>query len=278
MFCVVDKEEFECEWCQFRDTSETFSRAWQALLFVILSLGCLFSDHLHQTLSVQYEQEAWKCFNKVEIENNPSITALKALLLLSYIRAYRGGSISALTRMAWRVAKRLEITAANERDIFNGVVTLFSLNAKLSQTAKEEWIPEISSESSMSHAQLDFINLNISCQRVSHIDSERQLLGFVERLKDTMRYLGIQQHQQCTDHTIRSLYVLEARVNYLLYYIFRYTHLASSEYVHFARNVLQSFQQVTWYRCGTGSPEATDCAVSLASSMVKEDLCFLRQT
>lgn len=249
---------------------------------MILSLGCLVSDYLHQTLSVQYEQEAWKCFTKVEIENNPSITALKALLLLSYIRAYRGGSISALTRMAWRVAKRLEITAANERDIFNGVVTLFSLNAKLSQTPKEEWIPddigqiEISSELAMNHAELDLIYLNILCQRVSYINSERQLLGFVERLKDTMRYLGVQQHQQHTDPTMRSLPILEARVNYLLYYIFRYTHLASLEYVHFVRNVLQSFQQVTWYRSGTGSLEATDCAVSLASSMAKEDLCLLR--
>jgi hypothetical protein len=130
----------------------------------------------------------------------------------------------------------------------------------------------------MSHAELDLINLKISCQKVNHIDSERQLLGFVARLKETECYLRVQQHQQRTDPTKRSLSILEARVNYLLYYIFRYTHIASSEYVQFARSVLQSFQEATWYRSGIGSLEATDCAVSLASSMAEEDVCLLRQT
>jgi hypothetical protein len=187
--------------------------------------------------------------------------------------------------MVWRAAKKLEITATDEKDVFNGVVTIFSLNVQLSQTPKQEWIPEdiglqikISSASATTHPELDLIYLRISSPRVSHIDSEQQLIGFVERLKDAKCYLGVQQHQQNTDSTMSSLSILEARVNYLLYYIFRYTHLASSEHVHFARNVLQSFQQATWYRSGIGSLEAADCALSLASSTVNEDLRLLDHT
>jgi hypothetical protein len=184
--------------------------------------------------------------------------------------------------MAWRTAKKLEITATNEKDIFNGVVTLFSLNVQLSQTPEQEWIPEnlglqieISSESVMSHAELDLINLNISSHIINHIDSERQLLEFVERLKNTKCCLENQLH---IDPTMGSLAILEARVNYILYYIFRHTRLASSEYVHFARNVLLLFQKATWYQSGIGSLEAGDCALSLASSIFNEDLRLLDQT
>lgn len=255
---MVNKDQFESEWRRFREDPENSSRAWKALLFIIISLGCLVSNEYDQklhSLSVLYEQRAWEFFTKAEVNKNPSITGLKAFLLLSYTRAYRGTSISALTRMAWRVAEKLQITVLSEKNIFNGIVTLFSLNVRFSQEPKQEWVPkeialqiDIYPGSAMNHTELDVINLKIL--RFSPIDSKRQLLRFVKILEDFKSDL---EYQQNRDHTTRSL-------------------------SHFARNVLRLFQEANWYRSGAGSFEAAECALSLTSSTVDEDLSLLDRT
>ncbi|KAK9846232.1 hypothetical protein MYU51_001969 [Penicillium brevicompactum] len=148
LFCVVNAAQFEAENEAFCCNTQVVTPSWLSLLFAILALGCRAEEDskslcLSDDLSMFYEKAAWHCLLTSYSSSEPSLSALKAIVLIIYARAHRGQDVFSDLQLAYRMAVStksridngqhvVEPTNCEEyRCLLTGMKTLSLLNAQV---------------------------------------------------------------------------------------------------------------------------------------------------
>ncbi|KAJ5654839.1 hypothetical protein N7490_001842 [Penicillium lividum] len=109
LFCTFSFVQFEDEYRSFRQDPDGAPLSWLSLLFAILALACRAEvvperALLFDRLSMTYEKAAWDCLSLNNPPFEPSIAALKALVLVIYGRVHRGTDVSRDLHTAYKMA------------------------------------------------------------------------------------------------------------------------------------------------------------------------------
>ncbi|CAI7613039.1 unnamed protein product [Penicillium viridicatum] len=106
LFCVIDAASFKAEYEVFCHDPYVASQSWLSLLLAILALACRAEEDpgrgcLSDDLSMLYEKAAWSCLLTNE---PPSLSSLKAIILIIYGRTHRGEDVFSDLQLAYRTA------------------------------------------------------------------------------------------------------------------------------------------------------------------------------
>lgn len=175
--------------------------SWLSLLFAILALGCRAEEdskilYLSDDVSIFYEKVAWHCLLTSDSPSEPSLSALKAIVLIIYARTHRGQDVFSDLQLAYRMAVStkghidngqhvVEPTDCEEyRCLLTGMKTLSLLNAQVhdyyrSQDLIQDLLPPADIYQSTERAnlplsaeesppQMTFTILNLQLLEISH--------------------------------------------------------------------------------------------------------------
>ncbi|CAG7949969.1 unnamed protein product [Penicillium salamii] len=109
LFWVINAAQFETEYEAFCCNTQVVTPSWLSLLFAILALGCRAEEdskilYLPDALSIFYEKVAWHCLLTSDSSSEPSLSALKAILLIIFARTNRGQDVFSDLQLAYRMA------------------------------------------------------------------------------------------------------------------------------------------------------------------------------
>ncbi|KAJ5203002.1 hypothetical protein N7449_005081 [Penicillium cf. viridicatum] len=108
LFCVIDAASFKAEYEVFCRNPDVAPQLWLSFLFAILALACRAEEDPRRgcpsdDLSMLYENAAWDCLlNDPPFE--PSLSSLKAIILIIYGRTHRGEDVFSDLQLAYRTA------------------------------------------------------------------------------------------------------------------------------------------------------------------------------
>ncbi|CAG7948677.1 unnamed protein product [Penicillium salamii] len=209
LFCVVNAAQFETEYEAFCCNTQVGTPSWLSLLFAILALGCRAEEdskilYLSDDLSIFYEKVAWHCLLASELPSEPSLSALKAILLIIYGRAHRGQDVFSDIQLAYRMAASTKgqitgqdavepIVSEEYRCLLTGMKTLSLLNAQVhdyyrNQDLIQDLLPPADIYESAGGAnlslgveelppQMTFTILNLQLLEISHTISASTEIG-----------------------------------------------------------------------------------------------------
>ncbi|KAI3286512.1 hypothetical protein DTO002I6_8183 [Penicillium roqueforti] len=210
LFCVVNAAQFETEYEAFCCNTQVVTASWLSLLFAILALGCRAEEdskilYLSDDVSIFYEKVAWHCLLTSDSPSEPSLSALKAIVLIIYARTHRGQDVFSDLQLAYRMAVStkghidngqhvVEPTDCEEyRCLLTGMKTLSLLNAQVhdyyrSQDLIQDLLPPADIYQSTERAnlplsaeesppQMTFTILNLQLLEISHTISASTEIG-----------------------------------------------------------------------------------------------------
>ncbi|CAG8875815.1 unnamed protein product [Penicillium salamii] len=119
LFCVVNAAKFETQYEAFCRNTQGVTPSWLSLLFAILALGCRAEEdskrlYLSDDLSIFYEKAAWHSLLASDSPSEPSLSALKAIVLIIYGRAHRGQDVFSDLQLAYRMAASIKGHSAGQ--------------------------------------------------------------------------------------------------------------------------------------------------------------------
>ncbi|CAG8309514.1 unnamed protein product, partial [Penicillium salamii] len=201
LFCVVNAAKFETQYEAFCRNTQVVTPSWLSLLFAILALGCRAEEDskilcLSDDQSIFYEKAAWHCLLASDSPSEPSLSALKAIVLIIYARTHRGQDVFSDLQLAYRMAVStkghidngqhvVEPTVCEEyRCLLTGMKTLSLLNAQVhdyyrNQDLIQDLLPPADIYESTGRAnlprgveesppQMTFTILNLQLLEISH--------------------------------------------------------------------------------------------------------------
>ncbi|CAG7927810.1 unnamed protein product [Penicillium olsonii] len=210
LFCVVDAAKFETEYDAFCRNTQVVTPCWLSLLFAILALGCRAEEDskilcLYDDLSIFYEKAAWNCLLASDSPSEPSLSALKAIVLIVYGRAHRGQDVFSDLQLAYHMAVSTKGHIAGQsvvepmvseeyRCLLTGMKTLSLLNAQVhdyyrNQDLIRDLLPpadiyestgraNLSLSAEGSPSQMTFTILNLQLLEISHTIFMSAEIGF----------------------------------------------------------------------------------------------------
>ncbi|CAG8134281.1 unnamed protein product [Penicillium salamii] len=210
LFCVVNAAKFETEYEAFCRNTQVVTPSWLSLLFAILALGCRAEEDsrilcLSDDQSIFYEKAAWHFLLASDSPSEPSLSALKAIVLIVYGRAHRGQDVFSDLQLAYRMAAStkghsagknvVEPTVCEEyRCLLTGMKTLSLLNAQVhdyyrNQDLIRDLLPpadiyestgraNLSLSAEGSPSQMTFTILNLQLLEISHTIFMSAEIGF----------------------------------------------------------------------------------------------------